>query len=44
VLAGGEHEIDVMGEPFVGVVAAVFFGEFDEFLGELEVEGVFSGC
>lgn len=37
VAAGGEHEIDVMGEPFIGIVAAVFLGEFYELLGELEV-------
>lgn len=44
VIAGGEHEIDVMGEPFIRIVAAVFLGEFHEFPGELEVEGVFTGC
>ncbi len=43
VLARGEHEIDVVSEPSIGIIAVVFFAERDEFASELEVESVFSG-
>ena len=43
VVAGREHEIDVTGEPCVGIVAAVFLAQAHQLGGELEVQGVFPG-
>jgi hypothetical protein len=43
VRSGGEHEVDVVSEPFVGIVSAVELAEADEFGGELEVQGVVPG-